>query len=65
MNLLIFVHLILFGIPAALIFHVYQIERAHQRRMKRWEELGKKASKGDTAALIELLETGPGGPKYK
>lgn len=38
------------------IYSFVQLERRHRARMRRIDELGARAAKGDTKAVVELIE---------
>lgn len=39
--------------------------RRAKKRIAKWDELGKKAAKGDAKAFLELIYSGPGKSGYK
>lgn len=45
--------------PIWIVAQIVRESRASKRRIARWMELRDRAARGDRAALVELLETGP------
>ena len=48
-----------------MVVSMCRMNLASRRRMRKWDELSRKAAAGDTEAFIELLESGPGKKNYR